>query len=69
MSTHNMFLWRKKQNYPLVITKYPPYLFHWLSTHIVVTEVNSFKKCIKNSISQYMYIKRNFSLSETVLKQ
>ena len=23
-------LWRNKQNYPLVITKYPPYLFHFL---------------------------------------
>ena len=23
-----MFLWRNKQNYPLIITKYPPYLFH-----------------------------------------
>ena len=31
MSTHNMFLWRNKQNYPLIITKYPPYLFHWES--------------------------------------
>ena len=42
MSTHNMFfsiqgdsneylqhmfLWRNKQNYPLIITKYPSYLF------------------------------------------
>ena len=27
MSTHNMFLWRNKQNYPL-ISKYPPYLLH-----------------------------------------
>ena len=24
-----MFLWKNKQNYPLIITKYPPYLFHW----------------------------------------
>ena len=26
-----MFLWRNtaKQNYLLIITKYPPYLFHW----------------------------------------
>ena len=23
-----MFLWRNKQNYPLIITEYPPYLFH-----------------------------------------
>ena len=23
-------LWRNKQNYPLIITKYPPYLFHFL---------------------------------------
>ena len=25
---HHMFLLRNKQNYPLMITKYPPYLFH-----------------------------------------
>ena len=24
-----MFLWRKKQNYPKIILKYPPYLSHW----------------------------------------
>ena len=24
----HMFLWRNKQNYPLIITKYPPYLFY-----------------------------------------
>ena len=23
-------LWRNKQNFPLIITKYPPYLFHFL---------------------------------------
>ena len=23
-----MFIWGNKQNYPLIITKYPPYLFH-----------------------------------------
>ena len=28
MSTHNMFLWRNKQNCLLIITKYPSYLFH-----------------------------------------
>ena len=34
MSTHNMcFLWRTIENYPLVITKYPIYLFHWFCTH------------------------------------
>ena len=26
----DMFLWRTKENYPLIITKYHPYLFHWL---------------------------------------
>ena len=25
----HMFLWKNKQNYPLLITKYSPYLFHW----------------------------------------
>ena len=24
----HVFLWRNKQNYPLIIPKYPPYLFH-----------------------------------------
>ena len=24
----DMFLWRSKQKYPLIVTKYPPYLFH-----------------------------------------
>ena len=28
MSTHNMFLWRNNQNYSLIVTKYPPYLFY-----------------------------------------
>ena len=27
-STHTMFLWRNKENYPQIILKYPPYLFH-----------------------------------------
>ena len=27
----HMFLWRIVQNYPSIITKYPPYLFHWHS--------------------------------------
>ena len=31
MSTHNMFLWRTDKNYPSVIIKYPPYLFHCCS--------------------------------------
>ena len=25
----HMFLWRTDENYPLIIIKYPPYLFHW----------------------------------------
>ena len=28
----HMVLWRNKQNYPLIITKYPPYLFHCIQT-------------------------------------
>ena len=28
MSTHNIcFLWRNKENHPLIIVRYPPYLF------------------------------------------
>ena len=26
----HIFSWRNKQNYPLIITKYPSYLFHCL---------------------------------------
>ena len=26
----HMFLWRTRENYPSIITKYPPYLFHCL---------------------------------------
>ena len=34
MSTHNeclqhIYLWRTEENRPLVIVKYPSYLFHW----------------------------------------
>ena len=29
MSTHNMFLWRTEENHPLIIIKYPSYLFHF----------------------------------------
>ena len=25
----HMLVWRNKQNYPLIIIKYPSYLFHW----------------------------------------
>ena len=31
----HMFLWRNKQNHPLIITTYPPYLFHWVLTGFV----------------------------------
>ena len=40
------FLWRNKQNYPLIITKYPPYLFHciwclfWLGFQAFMVIVN-----------------------------
>ena len=27
---NNMFLWRTEENYPLIIIKYPPYLFLWI---------------------------------------
>ena len=36
MSTHNiLFLWRTDENYPSIITKYPPYLFHWTALWIL----------------------------------
>ena len=28
MSTHNIHSWRTEETYPLIIIKYPPYLFH-----------------------------------------
>ena len=28
----HMFFWRNNKNYPLIILKYPPYLFHWYSS-------------------------------------
>ena len=28
----DMFLWRTDENYPSIIIKYPPYLFHWINT-------------------------------------
>ena len=28
----HMLLWRTFNNYPLVIIKYPPYLFHWTAS-------------------------------------
>ena len=31
----HMFLWRTKENYPLIITKYPPYLFHWKPSYLL----------------------------------
>ena len=38
--TH-LFLWRNKQNYPLIITKYPSYLFHYWMT--VLTRLKDHK--------------------------
>ena len=32
MCTHNMFLWRTDENYPLIIIKYPPYLIFGIFT-------------------------------------
>ena len=54
-----MFFWRNKQNYPLIITKYPPYLFHSfhsflrlisifianIGRHIIYTPVPASKAC------------------------
>ena len=44
MSTHSMSLWRTVENYPLIITKYPPYLFHCFES-LVKT-----KSCLTDSI-------------------
>ena len=38
----HLFLWRNKQNYPLIIIKYmyPPYLFHFLHTQSVKSQIS-----------------------------
>ena len=36
MGTH-IFLWRTVENYPSVIIKYPPYLFHWRLLNTLLT--------------------------------
>ena len=35
------FLWRNKQNYPIIITRYPPYPFHWskMGTPKIITVI------------------------------
>ena len=46
-----MFLWRNKQNYPLIITKYPPYLLlekehpYSQTLHIIVPLSHLYKRC------------------------
>ena len=45
----HMFLWRNKQNYHLVITKYPPYLFHCLSSYSLYRSYNTFSCYNRNS--------------------
>ena len=32
----HMFLWRNKENYPLIITKYPSHLFCWMHNNDLV---------------------------------
>ena len=40
MSTHNIYFYGKnKQNYCLTITKYPPYLFHWLGSYAMLSSL------------------------------
>ena len=49
MNTH-MFLWRTIENYPSVITKYHPYLFHCPSdqfSQIVSVSTGNNTKCVK----------------------
>ena len=35
-----MFLWKNKQNNPLIITKYPPYLFHGILVNLFRQEAH-----------------------------
>ena len=47
-----MFLWRNKQNYLLIITKYPPYLFLWHSaagTHWGLEKLDSCPEPLRES--------------------
>ena len=46
-------MWRSVQNYPLMIIKYPPYLFHWFSE-----EKNSFSPyTVTLTINYLNYVK------------
>ena len=38
----HMFLWSNKQNYPLIITKYPPYLFFRINTVNLLSSLHNF---------------------------
>ena len=48
--SQHTFLWRNKQNDPFIITKYLPYLFHWISTCISManwkTKTYSYLVCV-----------------------
>ena len=46
----HMFLWRNKQTYPLIITKYPPYLFpgsaEMSTPKMSIPEMSTVPKCL-----------------------
>ena len=50
----HMFLWRNKQNYPLIITKYPPYLFHCnvSQTKTSSTRTTALKRSISTGLNE-----------------
>ena len=48
--SQHMFLWRNKQNYPSIITKHTPYLFHWYMTLLMMLK---FYFCIFSTIIVY----------------
>ena len=55
------FLWRNKQNYLLIITKYPPYLFHCsLFVKILLKAFFSIFEAVNN------HKRQNRSVGETI---
>ena len=56
----HMFLWRNKQNYPIIITKYPSYLI------ICSTDLDSYiKPCYSRRDNKFWIQQRNMSLHTT----
>ena len=56
----HMFIWRNNKNYPYIVLKYPPYLFHWVYT--VCHSVCSFRTYFSIVKPQLFKYKDNYSI-------